>query len=151
MKLTLRLKSWFRALFQGVGPMGQRIMVLMGLLASLALGLGVVGIYGVLSSVLAERTPEIGIRMALGAPRRDILLSVVGRGMRLATVGAVVGLTGALALSRWLRGLLFEISPADSLACALVSVMVLAIALGAFWLPARRAARADPMVTLRAA
>ena len=123
--------------------------LLMGLFACLALGLGVVGIYGVLSAVVAERTQEIGIRMALGAPRRDILISIIARGMKLAGAGAVLGLLGALALTRWLRSLLFEITPTDPLTFAVVSMIVGGIALLACWLPAWRATRIDPMAALR--
>jgi ABC-type antimicrobial peptide transport system permease subunit len=124
-------------------------MLLMGLLASLALVLGIVGIYGVLSSVVGEKIQEIGIRMALGAQRRDIFISVIGRGMRMVVLGMGVGLTGALALTHWLRSQLFEITPTDPLTFASVALIVAGIAIIACWLPARRATKVAPMEALR--
>ncbi|MBE0543426.1 MAG: ABC transporter permease [Verrucomicrobia bacterium] len=124
-------------------------MLLMGLLASLALALGIVGIYGVLSSIVGERTREIGVRMALGAQRRDIFISIIGRGMRMVMIGMGLGLVGALVLTRWLRSQLFEITPTDPLTFASVTLIVVAIAIIACWLPARRATKVAPMEALR--
>jgi predicted permease len=125
-------------------------MLLMGLLAGLALSLGIVGIFAVLSSIVAARTKEIGIRMALGAQARTILLSVIGHGMTLVGVGAALGLIGAILLARYLRSLLFEVTPLDPVTFVVVPLALGLVALLACWLPARRAAKVDPMVILRA-
>jgi len=123
--------------------------VLLGIFAGLALTLAAVGIYGVMSYVVSLRTNEIGIRMALGAQPRDIWNLIVGRGARLAFVGIAIGLAGALALSRLLVSLLYEVKPADPLTFAGVALLLAAIALLACYLPARRAMRVDPIVALR--
>jgi putative ABC transport system permease protein len=114
-----------------------------------ALLLAAIGLYGVLAFNVAQRTQEFGIRMALGAQRRDVVGPVVGQGMRLALMGVGIGLAAALALSRVLQTLLFEVKPADPLTFATVSLVLVAAALLACWLPARRAARVDPMKALR--
>ena len=123
--------------------------LLMGIFAALALALTSVGIYGVLSFHVARRTQEIGVRMALGAKRGNVLLMVVGQGAFLAAVGIGIGLVGALALSRFLASLLFGVQATDPVTYALVSVTLLAVALAASYIPARRATRVDPMVALR--
>ena len=123
--------------------------LLIGLFAALALVLTAVGIYGVVSYAVSQRTREMGIRMALGAQRGDVLWLVIAREMKLALAGAAIGLVAALALARFMAGLLFEIQPGDSLTFVSVSLSLLAIALAACWLPAARAARVDPMVALR--
>jgi ABC-type antimicrobial peptide transport system permease subunit len=128
---------------------GKFSMLLMGLLAGLALSLGIVGIFAVLSAMVAARTKEIGIRMALGAQARTVLLSVIGHGMTLAGTGAAVGLIGAVLLTRYLRSLLFEVTPLDPVTFAVVPLSLALVALFACWLPARRAAKVDPMVALR--
>ncbi|HWN93948.1 MAG TPA: ABC transporter permease [Methylomirabilota bacterium] len=124
-------------------------MRLMGLLAGLALGLGMVGVYGVLSCVVAERTQEIGIRMALGAQRGNVMMSVIGRGMKSVAFGAAAGLAGTLALTHSLQSLLFEISPADPFTFVFVSLLLGGIAVLACCVPARRAMKVDPMEALR--
>ncbi len=125
-------------------------LLLLGGFAALALLLAGVGIYGVIAYIVTERTREIGIRMALGAQRRNVLSLVVGQGMRLALLGIAIGWAAALALSRVLQTLLFEITPTDPLTFATIPLVLAGVALLACWLPARRAAKVDPMVALRA-
>jgi putative ABC transport system permease protein len=124
--------------------------VLMGLFGIVALLLAAVGAYGVMSCFVAQRTHEIGVRLALGARRWNVLALVVGQGMRLAVAGVGIGLAIALGLTRMMAGLLFEVEPDDPLTFALISAVLLIVAFFACWLPARRAARVDPMVALRA-
>jgi putative ABC transport system permease protein len=123
--------------------------LLMGIFAALALALTSVGIYGVLSFHVARRTQEIGIRMALGAERRNVLLMVVGQGALLTVVGIGIGLAGALALSRFLSSLLSGVKTTDPAIYGLVSLVLLVVALLASYIPARRASKVDPMVALR--
>jgi putative ABC transport system permease protein len=120
-----------------------------GLFAALALMLAGVGIYGVISYTVARRTPEIGIRMALGAQRGDVLRLVIRNGMFMAGIGIAAGIVGALALSRLLRSLLFQITPADPATYSAVAVILIAVALAACYVPARRALRVDPVSALR--
>jgi len=116
---------------------------------SLALLLACIGLYGIVSYTVAARTREIGIRMALGALPGSVYRMVIGQGMRLALTGIMVGLASALFVSRALTSLLFGISGADSLVYAGVSLLMVSVALAACYLPARRAARVDPMIALR--
>jgi ABC-type antimicrobial peptide transport system permease subunit len=125
-------------------------MVLLGIAAAIALVLGTVGIYGVISYVVSRRTQEIGVRMALGAPAATVLRQVVGQGMVLAGVGVVVGLAGAWGVSRVLASLLYGVSPTDPLTYAGTAALLGGVALLASWLPARRAASVDPTEALRA-
>jgi putative ABC transport system permease protein len=124
-------------------------MVLIGVLASLALALSAVGIYGVMSYTVGQRTQEIGVRMALGAQPRDMLALILGRGAWLALAGITIGVLGALALTRFLSSLLFGVAPKDPLTFAAVALLLFAVALAACYFPARRAMRVDPMVALR--
>jgi predicted permease len=129
---------------------GQRFnMLLLALFAALALVLATVGIYGVMSYATAQRRHEIGIRMALGANARDVFRLVLGQGLLLTGSGVALGLMGALALTRLMKGLLFNVTASDPLTFAAVTLLLMVVALLACWIPARRAARVDPLVALR--
>jgi putative ABC transport system permease protein len=125
------------------------IAFLLGLLAALALVMAAVGIYGVISNAVSQRTHEIGIRMALGAGREDVLRWVLIQGMRLALLGIGIGLVAALAVTRLMRNLLYEIHPNDPATLVTVSVLLAAVAVIAIFIPARRATKVDPTVALR--
>jgi len=124
-------------------------MTLLAAFAALALLLAGLGIYGVLSYLVAQRRQEIGIRMALGARRMDILQMVVGEGMRWSIVGMAIGLSAAFALTRVMSSVLYGVSATDPVTFAFVSLLLIAISFIACYVPARRAARVDPMTTLR--
>jgi putative ABC transport system permease protein len=135
-------------MWESVAP--QRLnAVLIGMFAMVALGLGAVGIYGVLAYSVTQRAHEIGIRMALGAEKHKVLAMVLREGMKIAGAGVTLGIAGALGFVRLLAGLLFGVKPTDAVTFVLVSSLLLAVALVASFIPARRAARVDPMVALR--
>jgi putative ABC transport system permease protein len=125
------------------------MMILLGVFAALALGLAAIGIYGVMSYAVSQRTREIGLRMALGAASDDVLRMVTREGLRLSALGVTIGLTASAAAARSLTGLLFGVSAADPLTYAAVAVVIVATALAASYIPARRASRVEPMSALR--
>jgi ABC-type antimicrobial peptide transport system permease subunit len=125
-------------------------MVMLLVSAGVALALGLVGIYGVVSYVVSQRTREIGVRIALGAERADVQRMVVRHGFVLGIVGVAVGLAAAGGLTRLMSALLYGVAATDPLTFASVSVLLTAVTLIASYLPARRASRTDPLVALRA-
>ena len=124
-------------------------MLMLSAFAATALLLAMIGIYGVTSYYVTQRTQEIGIRMALGAQMSDVLKLVLKGGMALATIGIAAGLAGAFALTRWMTSLLFGVKPTDGLTFVAVAISVLAAASLACYLPARRASKVEPLVALR--
>ena len=125
-------------------------LVMLAIAGGMALLLGIVGIYGVISYSVSQRTRELGIRIALGAPRLALKSLVVRQGLTLASIGAVFGLAAAAALTRLMSGLLFNVSPVDEVTYGAVAAGLLAAAAAASYLPAQRAASIDPAEALRA-
>jgi len=124
-------------------------LVLLGLFSALALLLGAIGIYGVISYSVAQRTREIGVRMALGAPRVGVFRMVVGQGLKLAGTGIAIGILAALGLARLMSSLLYQVSTADVETFSVVAILLLLVAFAASYLPARRAMSVEPMEALR--
>src|SRR5262249_48498465 len=122
---------------------------LLTLFAGIALLLAAVGLYGVLAYSVAQRTHEIGVRMALGAQKHNVLSLVIGQGMRFVLSGVAAGVVSALALTRVMRSLLYEVNAIDPITFVAGSVLLLLTALLACWFPARRAAKIEPIVALR--
>jgi putative ABC transport system permease protein len=143
----------------GITTMKQRIddsietprfnMTLSTLFASLALLLSAVGVYGVISYFVSQRTHEIGIRMALGAQPSDVVRLVISEGLVMILIGLAVGLAGSLFLGRYLANFLFEVRPVDPVTIVFVTLLLVLVSLLACFLPARRAAQVDPVVALR--
>ena len=125
------------------------ITVMLGLFALLALVMATVGLYAVMSFVVAQRTHEIGIRMALGAQIRDVFVTVISQGLRLVSLGIIIGLIGAFAVTRLLSQMLYGVTASDPITYAIVAALLLATAFAACLVPARRATRVDPLVALR--
>jgi putative ABC transport system permease protein len=124
-------------------------MILLGLFAALALALACVGIYGVISYLVGQRTHEIGVRMALGAQQRDVMRLVLGHGARMALIGVAMGIAAALGLTRLMAGELFSVTAHDPLTFFAVAVILIGVAVAACYIPASRAVRIDPVIALR--
>jgi ABC-type antimicrobial peptide transport system permease subunit len=124
-------------------------MLLLSAFAALALFLATVGVYGVVSQVVSQGTREIGVRMALGAGRRDVLLLVIAQGMKLVTPGVALGMLAALGLKRWMDALLYDARGADPATFVSIAALLIVVALLACYIPARRATNVDPMIALR--
>lgn len=123
--------------------------LLFGAFAAIALGLTAIGLYGIVAYATARRTREIGVRIALGASARDVLVLVLRQGMLPALIGLAIGMGGALALTRLLTSQLYEVRPTDPATFLAVAMLLLLVALAACCIPARRAVRIDPMMALR--
>ena len=124
--------------------------LLLVLLATTATLIATCGIYGLMAYAVAQRRREIGVRMALGADRSDVLRLVLTRALRIVVAGLIVGLAGAVGVTRVLQRFLFGVTPTDPMAFTIVTLLLMAVGLMAAWLPARRATRIDPCAALRA-
>ncbi|MGA7318470.1 MAG: ABC transporter permease [Silvibacterium sp.] len=142
--------QWMDEIVYGSVATPRFAFVLVGLFAGLAILLAAIGTYGVISYSVSQRTPEFGLRMALGAQRLDVIRLVLMQAARLVLTGTALGLVLALTLARVLKNLIYDVSPADPLTFAAVGLMVIAISVLACYIPARKATKADPMIALRA-
>ena len=124
-------------------------LVLVGIFATTALLLAAVGIYGVMSYLVEQQTREIGIRSALGAKRSHVLKLVIGRGLGMASIGIVLGLSASLGLTRFLASLLYGVTAIDPMTFIFISILLLMVSVLACYIPARRATKIDPLVALR--
>jgi putative ABC transport system permease protein len=124
-------------------------MLLLGGFAILALVLASIGLYGVMSYSVTQRTQEIGVRIAVGARAREVQVLVLGQGMRLTLVGVAIGLAGGVGVTRFMRSMLFNVSATDPATFVVIALVLVGVSALASWLPALRAARVDPMVALR--
>jgi ABC-type antimicrobial peptide transport system permease subunit len=124
-------------------------LVILGVFAAVALVLASIGIYGVMAYTFSQRTHEIGVRVALGAQRSDILRLALGEGMILVAIGLGAGLIGAAIVTRFLRSMLFSVTATDPITFASIAALLAAVALLACFIPARRATQVDPLVALR--
>jgi len=124
-------------------------LTLLSLFAGIALVLAIVGIYGVMSYSVTQRTQEIGIRMAIGARPLDVFKMIMGNGMKLALIGVALGLVGAFILTRFMSTMLFGVAPTDAMTFGSISVLLILVALLACYLPGRRATKVEPTISLR--
>src|SRR6185369_9667204 len=143
-----RIRLMEQLIYESVGQPRFRTL-LIGLFAALALGLAAVGLYGVMSYTVQQRAREIGIRVAIGAQKRDVLRLVVGHGLGLVLTGMLLGSAGAVGLTRLINTMLYQVKPTDPTTFASVCGLLAMVAFCACWLPARRASRVDPMEALR--
>jgi putative ABC transport system permease protein len=125
-------------------------LYLFGLFAIVALALAAIGLFGVMAYLVSQRTREIGVRLALGAPRAEVFRLIIGRGVALAVAGAMLGVVGAIWLTRLMEGLLFSVSRTDPVTFAAVPIAMVGVAVLACYVPARRAMQVDPVIALRA-
>jgi putative ABC transport system permease protein len=142
------LKTMDERIALSMGPRRSAV-ALLSVFAAMAVSLAAIGLFGLIRYSVAQRTQEIGVRMALGATRADVLRMILGQGLRLAAIGVGAGLVAALALARVLASTLYGVSAADPMTFAGVALLLVAVALIASYIPAQRATRVDPIVALR--
>jgi len=147
--LMVRKLTTLHAQVDGATSRERLLLRLASGFGAIALLLAAVGLYGMLAYAVQRRTREIGVRLALGASRRDVMRLIAGQGMKLVLAGVGVGLLAAFALTRLMSRLLYGITATDPLAFIVVSILLIVVALVACWIPARRATKIDPMVALR--
>ncbi len=143
-----KIRTMDEAVAQSQSP-ARFTLILLGMFAAVAVVLAAVGTYGVLSYAVTQRTREIGIRIALGAQRKEVLHLVLAQGVKMALIGVIIGLAAAAGVTRLIRSMLFGVSPTDPWTFGAVAILLLLVALAACYIPARRAMRVDPIVALR--